>query len=99
MPELTNRQLIAFARDVLRGYSDGEVGDIDGGYLQDTAHRHGLLLETTATAPCDTENCICAEVGCFPATCYRLHPTLARDDNYDGPDDGDAWSGGFAPNH
>lgn len=20
-------------------------------------------------------------------------------DNYDGPDDGDAWSGGFAPNH
>ncbi len=98
MAELTNRQLIAFAREILSGYRCDEIGDIEGGDLQDIAHKHGLLLEITATEPC-AEDCVCAEAGEFPATCYRLHPTLARDDNYDGPDDGEAWSGGFAPNH
>ena len=29
----------------------------------------------------------------------RLRQEALPLDNYDGPDDGEAWSGGFAPNH
>ena len=78
MPELTNRQLVAFAREVLGGYGCDEIGDIDGGDLQEIAHKHGLLLEFTVTEPCG-DTCVCAESGDFPATCYRLHPTLTTE--------------------
>jgi hypothetical protein len=37
------RPLIAFARAVLDGYHTGEVGDIDGGWLQEKALELGLL--------------------------------------------------------
>jgi hypothetical protein len=54
-------------------------GDIDGGWLQDEAVKHGVLIEVEATEPCiDPEigNCACAEYGDFPMTCYRVNPAL-----------------------
>lgn len=40
--------LKAFARAVLDGYRTGEVGDIDGGWLQDKALELGLLVASDA---------------------------------------------------
>lgn len=40
----TLETLRAFARYVLSGYRDGVVGDLDGGELQDTAVKMGLLV-------------------------------------------------------
>lgn len=54
-------------------------GDIDGGWLQDKAVKHGVLIEVEATERCvdpDEGSCACAEFGDFPMTCYRVNPAL-----------------------
>jgi hypothetical protein len=41
-----NEAIRTLVREVLDGYRTGEVGDIDGGWLQDRALGLGLLHET-----------------------------------------------------
>jgi hypothetical protein len=51
---------IGFALDILTQSRDHLGCDIDGGTLQESAARHGLLIEVQAQAPCG-EACQCAE--------------------------------------
>lgn len=55
-------------------FDDRERGDWDGGEIQDVAEKHGVLIRTTVTEPCDPEHCVCAEYGEFPLECFRLAP-------------------------
>lgn len=48
-----------------------ELGDIDGGAIQDEAERLGLLVRVQVTEPCG-ERCHCAEYDDFPQECLRL---------------------------
>ena len=41
--EQERAKLVAFVLEILNGYSEGEVGDIDGGWLEDFALEHGFL--------------------------------------------------------
>lgn len=47
-----------------------DLGDIDGGWIQDKAESLGLLERVTVTEPCG-EECRCAEYGDFPHECLR----------------------------
>jgi hypothetical protein len=67
--ELT--KLKAFALWALAGYRGDELGDIDGGDLQDKAEALGLLVGVTVTEPCG-EGCNCMDWDDFPQTCYRI---------------------------
>jgi len=49
-----------------------EIGDWDGGAIQDTLTKAGILAETPVTESCG-EDCRCVEYD-FPATCYRVTP-------------------------
>lgn len=46
-----------------------DLGDLDGGFLQDTAEELGLLVRTTVTEPCRA-SCRCVDYG-FPVDCLR----------------------------
>jgi hypothetical protein len=48
----------------------GELGDLDGGWLQDKAVECGVLEPVTALAPCGDE-CRCAEYDDFPQECFQ----------------------------
>lgn len=48
----------------------GELGDLDGGWLQDKALECGCLESVTAIAPCG-DDCRCAEYGDFPQECFQ----------------------------
>jgi len=72
--ELT--KLKAFALWALAGYRGDELGDIDGGDLQDKAEALGLLVGVTVTEPCG-EGCNCMGWDDFPQTCYRIPEWLA----------------------
>lgn len=50
-----------------------DIGDLDGGFLQDTAEKLGLLYYVEVTEPCG-EYCRCAEYDDFPQQCLRLKP-------------------------
>lgn len=58
-----------FGRRVLDACRD-ELGDLEGGWLQDQAIECGLLHEVPVTEPCG-EVCNCAEYGEFPTKCLR----------------------------
>ena len=47
-----------------------ELGDLDGGWLQEQAEECGLLVRATVTEPCG-EGCRCAEYGDWPMDCLR----------------------------
>lgn len=67
-------KLRAFAREMLHEW--WSVSEFDGGDLQETALRHGLLEPVTVTEACG-EHCGCAEMGNdFPTTCYRMTDVL-----------------------
>lgn len=73
--------LVAFATWVMSHWPDG---DIDGGELQEAAHKHGLLRAESVSEPCG-EDCGCVEYhgltnGRFdrPITCFRRVPLEAR---------------------
>ena len=76
--ELT--KLKAFALWALDGYRDGDIGDIDGGALQDKAEELGLLVAVTVTEPC-CDNCNCMSWDDFPQTCYRIPEWLKEQEN------------------
>ena len=63
-----------FAVEIMECWPDG---DVDGGFLQDTAIKHGLLAAHEVTEPCNPEGCHCAEYGDFPQTCYRQTAMLS----------------------
>lgn len=66
-----DEQLLAFARWVIAEHRE-ELGDLDGGSIQDKLIELGLLVGVEVTEPCG-ELCRCVEYfGEFPATCYRL---------------------------
>ena len=70
--------LHGFAADIMGCWPDG---DVDGGYLQDTAVKHGLLRPEQRTAPCAENGCKCREDYGFTEgdewDCYR-HTDLLK---------------------
>ena len=64
------REAAAFAGLVLAESRDS-LADLDGGWIQDTAVACGMLEAVEVTEACNPDNCMCAECGDFPATCYR----------------------------
>lgn len=71
--------LLAFSGEILRrhrGDDPHDIGDVDGGTIQDAAVKFGLLESREVKEPCGV-SCVCAEVGEFPRRCYFYSP-LAR---------------------
>ncbi len=71
--------LVAFAHGMMRRAWEGSGAD--GGDIQDTALRCGLLVAVTATEPCG-ESCSCVEYDDFPQTCYRAADWLGAPVEY-----------------
>mgnify|MGYP001572092811 CR=1 FL=1 len=69
-----SRPLKEFARRVLDRH---DVGDVDGGAIQDWGLELGLLVKVQVTEPCG-EECSCAEWDDFPQECIRLAPELTN---------------------
>jgi hypothetical protein len=69
-PSATLTPLEKLALDMLAAFREIGIGDIDGGWFQDTAEKLGVLVPTEAREPCG-EACGCAELGDFPQICYR----------------------------
>lgn len=77
----------AFGREVLETMLDHVYGgDLDGGDVQEMGVKHGVLVETLVTEPCDEHSCICAESGDFPegrdfpTTCFRIAGADSREE-------------------
>lgn len=71
--------LLRFAGAILarhRGDDPHDIGDVDGGTIQELAVKHGLFESRRVAAPCG-DCCVCAEVGDFPRDCY-FHSTLGE---------------------
>ena len=60
-----------FAGKAIQAARVNEIGDWDGGEMQDAMVASGLLDEVTVHAPCG-DSCRCAEYDDFPQTCYRV---------------------------
>lgn len=86
-------QLATFgARVLMQHHGDGERGDVDGGWLQETAVESGVMTTETKTVPCG-ERCACSDfvyhgetTECVPISNFALvrqlaatRPTEARD--------------------
>jgi hypothetical protein len=76
--------LVGFARDIMKCWPDG---DVDGGYLQDVADRHGLLIPQTRHEPCG-EGCACIHYyrdyeWKEGITCYKLADWLKESNDDD----------------
>lgn len=66
-----DKKLIAFARWAIEEHRS-ELGDLDGGSIQDKLEDMGLLVRVEVKEPCG-EHCWCAEYYKeFPAECLRL---------------------------
>lgn len=79
-----HRALVNFARWVITS-SSFAGSDLCGGQVQEVAHKLGLLEEISVSEPCG-ESCGCAEVGDWPATCYRFAPALADPSHAEAPE-------------
>jgi len=62
--------LVQFAEWVIE-QSREDLGDVDGGSIQDKLLELGIFKKVTVTEPCG-ENCRCAEYDDFPQECIRL---------------------------
>lgn len=63
----------AFGRAVMAQHKDGDCGDVDGGWLQETGVQTGVLQIIEAKEPCSEEGCMCAATcGDWPVDCYRV---------------------------
>lgn len=74
-----HHRLLRFAGEILarhRGDDPHDIGDVDGGTIQEMAVKHGLLEARRVTAPCG-DCCVCAEEGDFPRECY-FYSTLGE---------------------
>jgi hypothetical protein len=52
-----------------------DVGDLDGGSIQDQLEKLGMLESVNVTEPCG-EFCKCAEYDDFPQDCLRATPAV-----------------------
>ena len=52
-----------------------DLGDLDGGWLQDKAEELGLLVRVDVAEPCG-EYCHCAEYGAFPQQCLQYSAAI-----------------------
>lgn len=70
------RGLAAFAQEMIRGAMEG--GNFDGGDIQESAERHGVLTKEVMTQSCAGAegDCPCALNAEFPAECYRITPAV-----------------------
>ena len=63
----------AFGRAVMAQHKDGDCGDVDGGWLQETGVQTGVLQIIEVKEPCAEEGCACAATcGDWPVDCYRV---------------------------
>ena len=62
-------RLAKFGRLVLDEHRS-ELGDLDGGWLQDQAEACGVLVRVLVTERCG-DGCRCVEYGDFPMECLR----------------------------
>lgn len=69
-PEAGLTALERFALAVLDDARES-YGDLDGAWVHEKAVELGIFTPETVTAPCDPDNCPCAEVADFPQECYR----------------------------
>lgn len=64
-------KMLAFAAEVINEHR-AELGDIDGGWMQDRLEALGILTYVTVNEPCG-EDCRCVEyANTFPTRCLRL---------------------------
>ncbi|MEQ0863750.1 hypothetical protein [Pseudomonas aeruginosa] len=72
-PDNVVRGLAGFAFELIKGALDG--GNFDGGEIQESAERHGVLAKQVMTKPCagPEGNCPCAWSTSFPTECYRIN--------------------------
>lgn len=70
------RGLAAFAQEMIKGALEG--GSFDGGDIQGSAERHGVLTKEVMTRSCagPEGDCPCAWNAGFPAECYRINPAV-----------------------
>ncbi|HGN3112383.1 TPA: hypothetical protein ACKRQV_000079 [Pseudomonas aeruginosa] len=70
------RGLVAFVQELIKGALDG--GNFDGGDIQESAERHGVLTKKVMTQSCagPEGDCPCAWSAGFPAECYRINPAV-----------------------
>ena len=67
------RKLIRFAGAVIDQYhNDGQMGDVDGGWISDKLVDLGVTVPVPVTEPCCEDNCTCAEYDNIPGNCHRL---------------------------
>jgi hypothetical protein len=64
-----------FAIAILESSREHFAADVDGGEIQDTAEKLGVLVPVDVSGPCGAD-CTCAEFGDFPQTCYRYSPEV-----------------------
>lgn len=65
--------LLRFVGEALSESRVEEIGDWDGGDIQQAMEDAGLLAPREVTEACNPESCRCAEYG-FPTTCFRITP-------------------------
>lgn len=79
-----NLKFAAFGRWILTQHRGNlnDIGDLDGGEIQDAAIRFGLLHEVEVTEPCSEDCCNCAEYyDEFPAKCLReVYPVVKEEE-------------------
>lgn len=72
MAVTTKPDWTGFAKAVLDEYYEWDLGDIDGGWLQETAVKFGVVEMIQVAEPCGVDGtCRCEDCGDFPTTCYR----------------------------
>ena len=69
-------KLARFGAAVLKACRIPEIGDLDGGDLQDMALKAGVLETRTVTEPCG-EGCTCADYDGFPLDCHFMPDPVA----------------------
>lgn len=67
-------KLAAFGAWALRE-ARADLGDLNGGEMQDKAVDLGVLVPIEAQEPCG-DGCRCQEYDDFPQTCYRYPPDV-----------------------
>ena len=71
--------LHAFAQDILCDFPD--LGNLDGGDIQELAEKHNLLVKEHRHSFCDDACCGCREYFCDDEAkrgfdCFHVHPLL-----------------------
>lgn len=69
-----SERLLQFAGEAIMAVRGSHIGsDWDGGSIEESMERCGLIAKVRATEPCG-EDCSCAEWDEFPQDCFRATP-------------------------